>query len=203
MSKYQLTESNIYYEGTDVPINKVNIKDSDTIHFVEEKLLKDAYTFFLSELEEEILFDELYFAELHRSTFESLYSWAGKYRNFNMAKGESRFCQGEFISSSLKKIFEELALDNYLKDYKEVSLEKFAEKLAYYKSELITIHPFYEINGRITRLFFDLIAVYNGYKVIDYTPYSSEQYIDASIQCVQFADSSKMERIILDGLQKK
>lgn len=79
-----------------------------------------------------------------------------------MAKGESRFCQGEFIM----------------------------------------IHPFYEINGRITRLFFDLIAMYNGYKPIDYKSYSSKEYIDASIQCVQFADASDMEHIILNGLQK-
>lgn len=202
MSKYQLTKSSIYYPDTDVPVNKIDIKDSETIHLLEEKLLKDSYAFFLSELNGKTLFNEHYFSELHRRTFESLYDWAGEYRNFNMAKGESRFCQGEFVANESKKIFNELASENYLKDCKEISVEEFAKKLAYYKCELIMIHPFYEINGRITRLFFDLIAMYNGYKPIDYKLYSSKEYIDASIQCVQFADASDMEHIILNGLQK-
>ncbi|TAJ80771.1 MAG: hypothetical protein EPO42_03625 [Gallionellaceae bacterium] len=43
------------------------------------------------------------------------------------------------------------------------TVEKFAERLAHFQSELIALHPFHELNGRITRLFFDLITVYNGY----------------------------------------
>lgn len=203
MSKYQLTKSSIYYTGTDVPVNKVDIKDSETIHLLEKKLLGDAYAFFLSGLNKETLFDEHYFKGLHRRTFESLYAWAGEYRNFNMAKGESRFCQGEFVANESKKIFNELASDNYLKDYKEIPVAEFAKKLAYYKCELIMIHPFYELNGRITRLFFDLITMYNGYKPIDYNPYSPEEYIDASKMCVQFADADEMGKIILNGLQKR
>ena len=86
--------------------------------------------------------------------------------------------------------------------------EKFAERLAHYQSELIALHPFYELNGRITRLFFDLIAVYNGYEPIDYSKALVEglsglnTYIEASIQCVQRADSSKLHQIILQGLQR-
>lgn len=59
--------------------------------------------------------------------------------------------------------------------------------LAHYQSELIALHPFYELNGRITRLFFDLIAVYNGYEPIDYSAALAEgssglnAYIEASI----------------------
>jgi len=64
-----------------------------------------------------------------------------------MAKGESRFCQREFIKSSSKKIFAELANDNYLKDYATKPKSEFAKKLAYYKCELNALHPFYELNG--------------------------------------------------------
>ena len=87
-------------------------------------------------------------------------------------------------------------------------MEKFAELLAHYQSELITLHPFYELNGRITRLFFDLIAVYNGYEPIDYSQALAQgssglnTYIEASILCVQRADSSKLQQIILQGLKK-
>ncbi|WP_457750162.1 hypothetical protein [Sulfurimonas sp.] len=116
-SKYQLVDSKFYYENSDVPINKFDIKDAQTIHEIEKELLEEAYTIFFNELDENTRFNEAYFISLHKRTFESLYNWAGAYRDFNMAKGESRFCQGEFIKSSSQKIFEELKADNYLNKY--------------------------------------------------------------------------------------
>ncbi len=201
-SKYQLKDSSLYIDGTSIPKNRLTIADSEEIQEFEKELIEEAYTVFYDELKEDTVFDEKYFISLHKRTFESLYDWAGKYRDFNMSKGDSRFCQGGFVKSSSKKIFDELKEDNYLKDYEKYSKEVFAKKLAYYKCEIIALHPFYELNGRITRLFFDMIAVYNGYKYIDYSTISSEKYIEASIECVQFADCSKFEKIIFDGLYK-
>lgn len=201
-SKYKVQSSSIYIDGTDVPKNKLNIKDSTQIHELEKELLTEAYQVFYDELNEDTIFDENYFREVHRRTFEALYDWAGVYRECNMAKGESRFCQGMYVKSASEKIFEELKQDNYLKDYEDKSKEDFAKKLAYYKCEIIALHPFYELNGRITRLFFDMIALFNGYKYIDYSAVTPKQYIDAAIECVQFADSDSMQNIILNGLKK-
>ena len=201
-SKYQLVDSKFYYENSDVPINKFDIKDTQTIHEIEKELLEEAYTVFFNELDENTRFDEAYFISLHKRTFESLYEWAGLYRDFNMAKGESRFCQGEFVKSSSQKIFEELKADNYLKEYELLPKSAFAKKLAYYKCELNALHPFYELNGRITRMFIDMIAAYNGYKFIDYSQISPKEYIDSAIECVQFADTASLEKIIMNGLSK-
>ena len=201
-SKYQLNDSSLYIEGTDVPKNKLHITSSEEIHELERELIAEAYVTFYDELEEKTLFNEAYFKSLHRRTFESLYEWAGKYRYFNMAKGDSRFCQGEFVESASKKIFDQLENDNFLKDHENNKKEIFAKKIAYYKCELIALHPFCELNGRVTRLFFDMIAVYNGYKYIDYSKVSQEEYIDASIECVQLADCSKLETIVYNGLSK-
>lgn len=201
-SKYQLVDSKLYYDNSDIPFNKFDIKDAQTIHEIEKELLEEAYSIFFNELNEETLFDEAYFISLHKRTFESLYDWAGLYRDFNMIKGESRFCQGEFIKSSSHKIFEELKDDNYLKEYELLPKSAFAKKLAYYKCELNALHPFYELNGRITRMFIDMIAAYNGYKFIDYSNISPKEYIDAAIACVQFADSASLEQIIFNGLSK-
>ncbi|MEA2028707.1 MAG: Fic family protein [Campylobacterota bacterium] len=201
-SKYQLKSNNFYIEGTDIPINKHNINDSKLLHEIEKELLEEAYQLFWDEMNEDTLFDEHYFKELHKRTFESLYEWAGIYRDFNMAKGESRFCQGVFIDSESQKIFDALSDDNYLRDYAHKPKEKFAHKLAYYQCELIALHPFYELNGRITRMFFDMIVAYNGYQFIDYAIEEPHNYIDASIECVQYADSETLERIILQGLFK-
>jgi cell filamentation protein len=201
-SKYQLKDSSLYIEGTDVPKNKLHITSSEEIHELERELIAEAYVTFYDELQERTLFDETYFKALHQRIFEALYAWAGEYRDFNMAKGNSRFCQGAFVESESKKIFEQLKLDNFLKDFENIEKEIFAKKIAYYKCELIALHPFYELNGRITRLFFDMIAVYNGYKYIDYSTVTQEEYIEASIECVQFADCSKLETIIYNGLSK-
>lgn len=201
-SKYQLKDNNFYYKGSDTPKNKYNIKESEIIHQIEKELIEEAYKIFFEELKEDTIFNEEYFLNLHKRTFESLYEWAGVYRDFNMSKGESRFCQGSFIISSSKKIFDELKNDNYLKDYEHKTKEEFAKKLAYYKCELNALHPFYELNGRITRMFFDMIASYNSYEPIDYSTIKKDEYIQGAIECVIYADPSKFESFILRGLKK-
>ena len=201
-SKYQLKENSFYYPNTAIAINKFSIKDSQIIQDIEQELLIKAYDIFFDELDEDTIFDENYFIELHTRTFESLYEWAGIYRDFNMAKGESRFCQGAFVSSSSKKIFEELKKDNYLKDFENKPKELFAKKLAYYKCEINALHPFCELNGRVTRMFFDMIVAFNGYKFIDYSTVTPKEYIGYAIDCVQYADESGFEKIILNGLNK-
>lgn len=200
-SKYQLKDNTFYYNGTDIPKNKFDIQNSETIHEIEKELITDAYKIFYDELDENTIFDENYFQELHKRTFETLYEWAGKYRDYNISKGESRFCQGAYVNLSSKKIFDELGNENYLKDFKGTK-EEFASRLAYYKCELNALHPFYELNGRIIRMFFDMISVYNGYQPIDYSLIESNKYIEHAIDCVQFANSSGFESIILKGLTK-
>ena len=201
-SKYKNEVSSIYIEGTDVPKNRFNLTNSIQIHELERELIQEAYEIFYKELDENTIFDEKYFIQLHKRTFGDLYVWAGVYRDFNMAKGESRFCQGAFVASSSKKIFEELKKDNYLKDFKNKPKDEFAKKLAYYKCEINALHPFCELNGRITRMFFDMIVAFNGYKFIDYSTVTQEEYISGAIECVVYADSSKFEKIIYDGLNK-
>lgn len=200
--KYQIKDNTFYYKNSDTPKNKYNIKDSKVIHQIEKELIEEAYKMFCDELNEDTIFNEEYYINLHKRTFENLYEWAGVFRDFNMSKGESRFCQGSFIISSSKKIFDELENDNYLKDYENKSKEDFSKKLAYYKCELNALHPFYELNGRITRMFFDLIAVYNSYEPIDYSGIGKEKYIQGAIECVIYADSSKFENFILKGLKR-
>lgn len=208
MSKYQFTESNIYLPGTGIPINRLGIETPDLLHEIEGTLLQQAYTRFITELDPSVRFDEDYFKSLHRDTYESLYEWAGLYRNVDMSKGGSLFCRATYLEQEARRIFRELEQEQYLKQAADWPTEKLAERLAHYQSELIALHPFYELNGRITRLFFDLIAVYNGYEPIDYSealaegPSGLNAYIEASILCVQRADSSRLQQIILQGLRR-
>ena len=125
MSKYQLKISDIYYPNSNILKNKLNIKDAEILHDIEAELLIEAMKYFSSNLNINTKFDEKYYKSLHKQTFISLYEWAGKYRDFDMA---------------------------------------------------------------------------NGYKPIDYSLFSPNDYIQASIECVQYADNSKLFEIIYKGL---
>jgi cell filamentation protein len=46
--KYHLKDNSFYYEGTDVPKNKLDIKKSELIHEIEKELLEEAYEIFLN-----------------------------------------------------------------------------------------------------------------------------------------------------------
>ena len=206
MSKYQFNASDIYLNGTDIPKNKLGITEPEMLHEVEETLLRQAYQAFIAECESTTRFDETCFKSLHQRTFETLYDWAGVYRTVDMSKGGSLFCRASYLEQESKRIFRQLEEENFLHQTEHSQPEKFAARLAHYQSELIALHPFYELNGRITRLFFDLMAVANGYAPIDYSKALSEQpmnaYIQASIACVQQADTQKLYEIILQGFNK-
>ena len=112
-----------------------------------------------------------------------------------MSKGDSQFCLAQYLHSESNRIFKELEDENYLSNIEEKTL--FAKRLAYYQGELIALHPFYELNGRVTRLFCDMLALKNGYMPIDYSRAIDNR---ASIECVQYADSFKLSEIIFEGL---
>jgi cell filamentation protein len=202
MSKYRLDKSPIYLEGSEVPKNKLGIKEAELIHEIENNLLLQAYEHFTSQITEKTLLNETYFISLHKKTFESLYDFAGLYRTVNMSKGDSQFCLAKYLSSESKRIFTELENDAYLLTCK--NKKDFIKRLTYYKSELIALHPFYELNGRTLRLFIDMLCLYNGYDFIDYSEaIENNAYIEASILCVQYANNAKMEEIIENGLKER
>ena len=206
MSRYQFRQSDIYQPGSDLPVNRLGISDADLLHEIEAQLLHQAYSRFVADLQTHTPLDEAYFQGLHRHTFESLYDWAGLYRTEDMVKGNSMFCRAAYLGDQSRRIFAELAAEGYLHGASTWPRERFAERLAYYQSELIALHPFYELNGRITRLFFDLIAIANGYGPIDYAktlqsdPEVDNNYIRASIHCVQRADYGLLQTLIEAGL---
>jgi len=208
VSKYQFQESDIYIAGTAIPKNKMDIDDATLLQEIEALLLQQAYQVFINELNDAVRFDENYFKALHHRTFITLYEWAGEYRCVDMRKGSSLFCIARHLDNASGHIFQQLEQEHFLKNVGGWDKQPFSARLAFYQSELIALHPFYELNGRITRLFFDLIAIYNGYEPIDYRhalkndTNTVNDYIHASISCVQNADESLLQKIILTGLKK-
>ena len=208
MSTYHFRESDIYLPGTEIPANRLGITDPELLHEIEQLLLEEAYRLFIDELHPDTRFDEAYFRDLHSRTLVSLYEWAGVYRDVDMSKGGSLFCRAAYLGAESKRLFQKLERDNFLRGAGAGPREQFAERLAYYQSELIALHPFYEINGRITRLFFDLIAISNGYGPIDYSPALARgdrgnAYVEASIACVREANHKPLCQLLLAGLRRE
>ena len=108
MAKYTEDRNYIYYENTNIPINKLNIRNLSKLEEEERKLLLKGYEFFHKNLSEATIFDERYFLELHGKTFNKLYYFAGKYRNVNISKGYSAFCQVRFLKQTSQEIFSKL-----------------------------------------------------------------------------------------------
>jgi len=197
MSKYTFKENDIYYPNTSIPKNKLNIKDEKELRNVENLLLLEAYEKFAKKLDIEL--NEEFFINLHKKIFCDIYEWAGVYRDVDMAKGDSLFCRGKYVKQEINKLFEKLKKDNYLKN---LDKKEFIKKLAFYKCELVSIHPFYELNGRIIRFFIDILSINAGYDVIDYSQISEDEYIKCAIECVQNANSNCFEEIIRKSIDK-
>ena len=90
--KYYPPSNHIYYESSDVPINKLEIKELEILTEIEKELLVRAYEKLHNELNENTKFDEKYLCKVHETIFTPLYTWAGKYRTVNISKDESMFC---------------------------------------------------------------------------------------------------------------
>lgn len=71
-SKYQLNVNSFYYQNTNIPINKFEIKDSNEIQDLEETLIAEAYMIFTQKLNIDTIFDEKYFKDLHKKTLNNL-----------------------------------------------------------------------------------------------------------------------------------
>lgn len=125
-----------------------------------------------------------------------------------MVKGSSLFCRAAYLAAESIRIFRALENESFLAGAGAWPREKFAERLAYYQGELIALHPFLELNGRITRMFFDLIAIANGYAPVNYGAALIDEkdghnrYISASIACVKQADPRALQQLILEGLER-
>lgn len=102
---------------------------------------------------------------IHKQLFKGVFDWAGKIRTVDIRKNQSNsdfFLIVSRIYDAAVYVFGELAQANGLKN---LELEEFVEKLAYFYDQLNYIHPFREGNGRTQRVFWDRVAKDAGYLI--------------------------------------
>lgn len=141
------------YEGTNVLINRLNIKDEKKL---EEK--ETAFALFAidalknSDFEIKSISDCL---TIHKELFNDLYSWAGELRTIDIFKGE-QLLDGKSIdyvfASYLKEALNDLQKEFKVVDWNNLSPKEKIEKICYFVSEFWHIHPFREGNTRTSAM---------------------------------------------------
>ena len=109
----------------------------------------------------------------HKQWLGEVYPWAGEYRQVNISKGSFVFAMAaqvprlmlEFERKELAR-FTPCAFDN---------LEDVLDALAITHCELVLIHPFRDGNGRLSRLFSQLMALQAGLPLLNFSVIKGKQ----------------------------
>jgi cell filamentation protein len=104
---------------------------------------------------------------IHRTLFGKVYPWAGETRRDLGRMTKTResgsvvlYGDSAFVDTELARVFSLLHAEKYLKD---LPIDHFALRAAWFYGELDAIHPFREGNSRTLRLFFHGVAHNAGY----------------------------------------
>ena len=103
--------------------------------------------------------------QIHSFLFDGLYPFAGQIRNKNISKGGFTFANSMYLGDILQGI-EKMPDDNF-----DSIVEKYVE--------MNIAHPFMEGNGRLTRIWLDLILKKRIGKVVDWSIIDKKDYLTA------------------------
>lgn len=189
-------KSTYFYENTDIYINYFDVRDQNILTQIETDITLNRISE-LSAVPIKGRFGPTHLLKIHKYIFEDIYPFAGKTRNENISKGSTLFCNCEYIYENFEQIYLQLKKENFLKD---LEINKFSERLAYYMAELNIIHPFREGNGRAIREYIRCLALANGY-VMHWDAVDKEQLLDAMIVSVT-KDYSSLQDCLYKAIEK-
>jgi len=193
MDKYDDFGDCYCYPDSTVLKNKLNITDGNILESAEREITQISIG---NVHYSQPPYDLKYIQNIHILLFSDLYSWAGEIRTVDISKGGTRFCTVHRIVPEIEKIFRQLEKDHYLNGMSEALL---VSKLAEYYGDFNIIHPFREGNGRVQRLFFEHLALYNGYSLDWSRVKSRNDWVQANIDSV-LVQNERLETIFQDIL---
>jgi cell filamentation protein, protein adenylyltransferase len=192
---YEEPDTRYCYPGTDVLINKLDIRDGKTLEQFEQEAT-------LQRIIEEIPAVEMSasgYRQIHQHLFQDIYEWAGQDRTVQIMKGNSYFCRAEFIGRELEKRFDIIRAENELKN---MPTKQFVDRAAEHICELNAIHPFRDGNGRVLRAFLEILGERAGHSV-DLTRITPSAWQEASIRGFQLAEYKLMRELLAGALTQR
>ena len=167
--------SDYFVDSDDVLENKLNISDPDKLKLIEQEIVTNKSLVVLDEIPQ--TFDLEYLLHIHEILFEDIYDFAGKIRTVNISKPDASapFAYTQFLEAESKRIFDTLAIKNYLVG---LNTQNFVSEIAILSAELNALHPFRDGNGRAIRIFLIMLADHAGY-LLDYSQVSATDIIEA------------------------
>ena len=155
MNKYNFTE-------TDKTILK-RLVDEKEEEYLSKKRAKDLF-------EKDILskvdlgtFKSL--QAIHKYLFQDCFETAGLVRKHDIRKGDTLFCKAMYLEDNIRTV------SNMKEDTFEDIIEKYVE--------MNMMHPFYEGNGRATRIWLDFLLIKRLGKCVDWKKIDKEDYLSA------------------------
>lgn len=167
------------YENSTVLINKFDIRDEAQLDAVERSITSGLIAKAMIEMPFENV-DFKFYKNLHNYVFSDIYEWAGSVRSIDMSKKGTNFCSATKINERAERIFLNLQITDYLK---MVPAEEFINEFTDLYCDLNYLHPFREGNGRIQRLFLNMLLRYNN-KTINFANIDKDLLMIATIKSV-------------------
>ena len=103
--------------------------------------------------------------EIHRYLFQECYGSAGEVRKYDIRKGDTMFCRAMYLEDNLKTVSK----------MPENNFEEIVEKYV----EMNIMHPFYEGNGRATRIWLDQMLIKRLGMCVDWQKINRNDYLSA------------------------
>lgn len=160
---------NQYMPGSDGKVlkNLLGISFRQEIECVETELLFEVTDRLINEVDRKQDITAKNIIQLHQSWLDSVYSWAGTYRQVLISKGNFTFAAPAYLPQLMEE-FEKKVLSQYT-PCNFSSKKEIVTALAIVHTELLLIHPFREGNGRISRLLAKLMALQAGLPLLDFS----------------------------------
>ena len=146
--------------------NLQGIKSRRAMDILEARAQIHTLEWALGEFDKRHRFTAADVCRIHRYWLNSIYPWAGHYRQVNLSKGDFPFAMAHGVPQ-LMGDFEKDPLRRFT-PCSLTSQTQLAEALAIVHAEFILIHPFRDGNGRIGRMLTILMAVQAGMPLLDF-----------------------------------
>ena len=175
----------------DVLKNNLGITDPEVLREVEETIVSLRMAEIISQ-PPRWQRDFKYLKAIHRKLFSDIYTFAGKVRTVDIAKGKSAFCYVQNIDGEQQRIFANM---NQIV-WNKLTKDDFADKLAVFSADLNALHPFREGNGRALRTYLILFAARYGYH-LDFSAIENEVLMEADIRAF-YGDLDMLKEVYKD-----